>query len=167
MRAFERRALTAGEIALGQGIFGAAVRWPRVRVAQAPWGPFGAMVPLGETIWFGAWRAPNDFSLATRAAQGWLIHELAHVWQAARGVVLPVAKLGALTRAAYAVRHAPEKRFKDHNIEAQAEIARLLFLAREGVDTVPGRDVLETLWAEAFHQRFPAERRESRDPGQI
>lgn len=155
MRAFERRALTAGEIALGQGIFGGTVRWERVRIAQAPlywlpWAPFGAMVPLGETIWFGAWRAPADFSVAARGAQGWLIHELAHVWQAAQGVVLPFAKLGALTRAAYQVRHAPDKRFKDHNIEAQAEIARLLFLAREGVETVPDRNTLEALWTQAL-----------------
>lgn len=155
MRAFERRGLTAGEIALGQGIFGQSVRWARVRIAQAPfypplWAPFAAVVPLGETIWFGTWRAPSDFSFATRAAQGWFIHELAHVWQATRGVVLPVAKLGALTRGAYRVRHAPDKRFKQHNIEAQAEIARLLFLAREGVETVPARDDLEALWADAM-----------------
>jgi len=150
MRPFERRKLTEGEIALGQGIFAGTVPWPRVRVAQAPWGPFGAMVPLGETIWFGAWRAPTDFSFATRAAQGWLIHELAHVWQARRGVVLAAAKLGALTRNAYRVRHAPGKLFKEHNIEAQAEIARLLFLAREGVETIPGRDDLEALWAQAM-----------------
>ena len=54
---------------------------------------FAAMVPLGKTILFSKWRARRDFSRAPVTEQAWLIHELAHVWQARRGVVLAIAKI--------------------------------------------------------------------------
>jgi hypothetical protein len=76
--------------------------------------------------------------------QGWFIHELVHVWQAARGVVLPLAKLSALGRNAYRVNWHEKDRFGAYNIEQQAEIVRALFLAR-AADAADA--VLETLWA--------------------
>lgn len=153
MRLLERRRLTDGEILLGRGIFADEIEWRSVRIAQLPPLGFAAMVPLGETIWFSNWRAPNDFARTLPAAQSWFIHELAHVWQARRGVVLAFAKLRALTRGAYRVNYRPGRPFEAYNIEAQAEIARLLFLARAGFETKPKQADLEDVWA----RRKPAE----------
>lgn len=148
MKPGQRRALTAGEIALGRSVFGDEIAWSKVRIQQAPPLGFGAMVPIGRTIVFSKWRAAHDFSIATMWDQGWFVHELAHVWQAARGVVLAAAKLGALGKGAYCYTpKAPDLRA--YNIECQAEIARHLFLARAGVPEkgAPSKDWLEEAWA--------------------
>lgn len=145
----ERRHLSGGEIAFARGVFADEIAWPKVRVLQAPrLGP-GAMVPVGRTIVFFNWRAWRDFSDAPLEAQGWFVHELAHVWQAKRGVVLALAKLGALGRGAYRYTPNPEAKFAAYNIEAQAEIVRHLFLARAGApaEQAPPRAWLETAWA--------------------
>ncbi|MEZ5995053.1 MAG: hypothetical protein R3C25_04810 [Hyphomonadaceae bacterium] len=149
MGAGERRNLTAGETALGRGVFGDEIDWPRVRVLQAPALSFGAMVPLGRTIVFSKWRAARDFAAASLGEQGWLVHELAHVWQARRGVVLAGAKLGALGKRAYAYQARAGAKLIDYNIERQAEIARHLFLARAGAaeDAMPPLAWLEQVWA--------------------
>lgn len=149
MRAWERRALTKGEIELGRIVFGDEIEWPRVRVLQAPAMGFGAMVPRGRTIVFSRWRAVRDFADAPLEDQGWFVHELAHVWQAARGVVLAGAKLGALGRGAYRYTARAGAKFKDFNIERQAEIARHLFLARMGAHEpgMPNTAWLESVWA--------------------
>lgn len=145
----QRRALTEGEIALGRGIFGDEIDWTRVRILQAPRLGFGAMVPLGKTIVFSKWRAVRDFSQASLDAQGWFVHELAHVWQAARGVVLAAAKLGAIGKRAYLYEPRAGAKFRQFNIERQAEIARHLFLARHGAvePGAPSRQWLEAIWA--------------------
>ena len=148
MKPGQRRALTAGEIALGRSVFGDEIAWSKVRIAQAPALGFGAMVPIGRTIVFSKWRAAHDFSAASMWDQGWFVHELTHVWQAARGVVLAAAKLGALGKGAYAYKPgAPQLRA--YNIERQAEIARHLFLARAGAAEAdaPSKDWLEATWA--------------------
>lgn len=144
----QRRGLTAGEIALARAMFGPAIAYERVRILQAwPLG-FGAMVPLGLTIVFSRWRAARDFSLAPMEEQGWFIHEMAHVWQAGRGVILTLAKLRALGRGAYSVRLRPGWPLAAYNIEAQAEIARLVWRARAGWAN-PDHE-LEALWAQAL-----------------
>jgi len=145
MRIGQRRGLTGSEIALGRGVFGDEIAWPKVRVLQAPALGFGAMVPLGRTIVFSKWRAAQDFADAPLVDQGWFVHELMHVWQAARGVVLAGAKLGALGKAAYAYKPRASK-LSAYNIERQAEIARHLFLARAGF---PERGAPERAWLEA------------------
>ena len=148
MQSWERRDLTAGEIALGREMFGDAITWARVRVLQIPPLPFGAMVPLGRTIVFGHWRAARDFAAASLNEQGWFVHELAHVWQASRGKVLAWSKLGALGKKAYVVKPQPGAKLKTYNIEAQAEIARHVFLARAGGQEAgaPDKDWLEKVW---------------------
>ena len=142
------RPLTPGEIALGRSIFGDEIAWPKIRIYQAPRLGFGAMVPIGRTIVFSKWRAAHDFSAASMWDQGWFVHELTHVWQAARGVVLAAAKLNALGKGAYAYKpHAPD--LSAYNIERQAEIARHLFLARSGApeEGAPAEEWLEETWA--------------------
>lgn len=147
MRLFERRGLTKGEIALGQGLFGDEIAWERVRVMQTPPLGFGAMVPFGRTIIFSSWRAARDFAHAKPTEQGWLLHELAHVWQAGRGVTLAFAKTKALGKKAYTFTPHAHAVLADYNIEQQAEIARCLFHARRNeVSKVP-MDWLERVWA--------------------
>jgi hypothetical protein len=149
MHPWERRALSAGEVALGRGVFGDVIDWPRVRVLQAPAFPFGAMVPLGKTIVFARWRASSDFASAPLSEQGWFVHELAHVWQAACGTMLAAAKLGALGKKAYAFKPFAGAKMSGYNIESQAEIARHVFLARAGKPETgaPPREWLEEIWA--------------------
>lgn len=143
-----RRALSEGEIALGRTVFGDEIEWKRLRIMQAPSLGFGAMVPRGRTIVFARWRAPEDFAKSAISEQGWFVHELMHVWQAAHGVFLAGAKLGALGKGAYAYKPRPGARLRDYNIERQAEIARHLFLARSGMEEVgmPPTAWLEDIW---------------------
>lgn len=149
MASWERRPLTSGEVALGRTIFGDELDWPRVRVLQAPRLGFGAMVPLGRTIVFSNWRAARDFAYAPMEDRGWFVHELAHVWQAAHGVLLAGAKLGAIGRKAYVYKARPGATFASFNIERQAEITRHLFLARAGAEEagMAAHAWLEDVWA--------------------
>ncbi|MFZ4604289.1 MAG: hypothetical protein ACOYM8_17750 [Caulobacterales bacterium] len=144
-----RRGLTAGEIALAGEAFAEPIDWRGVAVVQvAPAAPWGAMVPLGRTILFGRWRAALDFARVDLHEQGWFVHELAHVWQAARGTVLAAAKLSAVGHAAYSADWAIERPFSAYNIEQQAEIARFAFLAARGRPDPKGPDLrrLAALW---------------------
>jgi hypothetical protein len=149
MKRFEHRPLSTRECALGKTVFSAEIAWPRIRITQTPHLGFSAMVPLGATIVFSRWNAPRDFGDVDAAEQGWFIHELTHCWQAARGVVLAGAKLGALGEGAYRYTAKPNARFSGYNIESQAEIVRHLFLARAGVAEAdaPDRAWLEDIWA--------------------
>jgi hypothetical protein len=152
MQTFARRPLTAGEVALGRLVFGDEIDWGNVRILQAPALGFGAMAPFGGAIIFSNWRAWRDFAGAKRGEQGWFIHELMHVWQDARGMALPLAKLGALGKAAYAYKPKPQAKLRDYNIERQAEIARHLFLARMDAAEAgaPPRAWLEQIWQTRF-----------------
>jgi hypothetical protein len=150
MSLWERRPLSSGEIVLGRALFKGEIDWARVRLVQAPKRlGFGAMVPVGRTIVFARWRAARNFADAPLDEQGWLMHELMHVWQAARGVVLASAKLRALGKRAYAFKLTPGLKLAHYNIERQAEIARHLFMARSGApeDESPPREWLEEIWA--------------------
>lgn len=148
MRVGEKRALSDAEAAVGRSVFADEIEWRAVRLLQAPALGFGAMVPLGRTIVFSNWRAFRDFASAPLHDQGWLVHELTHVWQAARGTFLAAAKLRALGAKAYKYAVAPGAQLADFNIERQAEIARHLFLARAGIELadMPPRGWLEAIW---------------------
>lgn len=150
MRMGQGRALTDGEVAMGRSVFGNAIDWRRVHVVQAPsFLGFSAMVPFGSAIVFSKWRAARDFSKAEVSEQSWFMHELAHVWQAKRGVVLAAAKLRALGKKAYSYKPRTGAKLKDYNIERQAEIVRHLFLERVGAPELgaPQRVWLEEIWA--------------------
>ncbi len=148
MMTFQRRGLSAGEIKLGREIFGDELEWPRLRVVQLPTLGFGAMAPLSFSVIFSQWNAPCDFVEAGLNEQGWFLHELTHVWQSASGRVVPLAKLHAIGKRAYHVLPMRGDNFASHNIEAQAEIVRLLFLQRAGAapKDAPPRDWLEQAW---------------------
>ncbi|MGE0830466.1 MAG: hypothetical protein AB7O04_14095 [Hyphomonadaceae bacterium] len=146
MRLFAVRRLSTGETRLASSIFGGAINYARVRIVQLPPLGFGAMAPFDRFIIFSNWRAARDFAAADLLEQSWLIHELAHVWQAKRGLVLPILKLGAMGKKAYRV--PADRKLRQMNIEAQAEVARLLFLARWGKadEKGPSQEDLEKLW---------------------
>lgn len=149
MNLWERRKLSAGEIALGRGLFLDEIDWGRIGLHQIPKLGFGAMAPLRHTVLFSHWRAARDFAWAPLSEQGWFMHELTHLWQASRGVVLAGAKLGALGKGAYRYKAAPGAAFADFNIERQAEIARHLFVARAGAPEPGAPEIgwLEAVWA--------------------
>jgi len=150
MKTFRGRKLTPGEIAMGRSLFGNGIDWSQLGVFQAPsFLGFSAMVPLGHTIVFSKWRAAQDFSKADASEQAWFVLELTHVWQAKRGVLLAAAKLGAMGKHAYAYKPRTGAKFKDYNIERQAEIARHLYLERVGAPErgAPQRAWLEDVWA--------------------
>jgi hypothetical protein len=139
------RTLTSGEVALGREVFEPGGAWERAQVLHTALPGRLGVVPFGRTIVFTARPAVADFSTAPLPLQGWFIHELTHVWQASRGVILPLAKLAALGRRAYRLDLTRLRRFGRYNIEQQAEIARRLFLARRGADL--DRATLEAIWA--------------------
>ena len=135
---------------MAREMFGEELQVERVWIIQAPAFGFYACAPFRNSVLFGKWRAPLDFGAANIHEQGWLIHELAHVWQAQSGVVLPLAKLGAVGKRAYAIKSGAA--FSALNIEAQAEVARGAFLARRGYHepSMPPTDELKALWREAL-----------------
>ena len=125
----EWRRLTAGERAIAQAAFGAALDPNRVRLWRQRW--FApqprqtVMAPDGD-IWFHPrgtlWR--EDFTHAPRHAQGLLVHELTHCWQVqTRGSLvwrrLPWARYG----------YTPGRPFARYGIEQQAEIVAHRWLA--------------------------------------
>ena len=139
--------LTAGERAMARTIFRDAIDYDRVLLRRDAWWPFQprlvVMAPDGD-IWFHPagphWCA--DFSTAPIAAQGLFMHEMTHVYHAARGGRwwLPLMR-HPFCRYDYALR--PGKPFHRYGIEQQAEIVRHTFLLRAGF-TVPGAPALES-----------------------
>lgn len=91
------------------------------------------MAPDGH-LWFhpegDLWR--EDFAEAELWLQAFFIHEMTHVWQAARGGRwwLPLMR-HPFCRYRYAIR--PGKPFAHYGIEQQAEIVRHAFLMRHGM----------------------------------
>lgn len=134
------RALTDGEIALAREAFGRAIRLDAVRLIA--W-PFARAFVAGR--WFGrdwiVWphRALiEDLADASVRAQGVLIHELTHVWQAQQGVGLLLAKLKAGDRPdSYAYTADAECRWESLNIEQQAMVMEHRFRLSRGGRT-PG-----------------------------
>src|SRR6476646_537083 len=144
----ECRALTSGEIALAQSIFGNAIDYSKVRLFKGKWWPLqprrSAMAPTGN-IWFhpdgGGWS--DDFAHEPLSRQGFFIHELTHFWQTQKGgrFYLPLMR-HPFCRYGYCVK--PGKPFDRYGLEQQAEIVRHRFLADRGaaVPVCPPRELL-------------------------
>ena len=138
------RALTRGERALAQSVFGDAIDPDRVRLHRATWWPFQPrryiMAPDGH-IWFhpkgDAWR--DDFAAAPLSLQALLIHELTHVWQHQTGLFLPLRR-HPFCRYAYAIR--PGQALDRYGIEQQAMIVQDAFVARARRQPDPVRDTI-------------------------
>jgi hypothetical protein len=130
-----RRALTESEIGLAASVFGAAIDYAAVHIANRKWAFFQpantTMAPLG-TIHFhpkgGLYT--EDFSTASIGMQGLFIHEMTHVWQYQKGIFLPLRR-HPFCRYGYAIR--PGQAFEKYGLEQQAEIVRHAYLLRHGV----------------------------------
>jgi hypothetical protein len=130
------RPLTAGERELAASVFGSAIDLDAVRLHRRKWFPFqpraAVMAPDGH-IWVHPksrlWS--DDYSKAPVNLQGLFIHELTHVWQAQqRGRWYLVLMRHPFCRYAYDLR--PGWPFERYGLEQQAEIARHVFLLRQG-----------------------------------
>ncbi len=143
------RGLTAGEQALARSIYGHAIDYDAVRLANRKWAFFQprdvVMAPRGcihfhprGDLWC------EDFAAAPLDRQGLFIHEMCHVWQHQRGVFLPLRR-HPFCRYDYAIR--PGWRLERYGIEQQAEIVRHAFLLRRGaiVPGAPERSRYETI----------------------
>ena len=133
----DERSLTPGEIELARTIFADAVDYAVVRLVHRPWWPLQprsiVMAPTGNIHFHpkgSTWS--DDFARDTLAAQGLLIHEMTHVWQAqTRGrYYLPLMR-HPFCRYSYQIE--PGRPFGRYGLEQQAEIVRHLFLAERGV----------------------------------
>lgn len=128
------RALTPGEIMLARSIFGDAIDYGRARIAKRKFWWFQprhyAMAPFG-CIHFhprgDLYR--EDFAAADDGMQGFFLHELTHVWQHQRGVLLPLARHPFCR---YSYSFVPGRPLARYGIEQQAEIVRHAFLLRQG-----------------------------------
>ncbi|WP_395001131.1 vgr related protein [Sphingomonas sp.] len=144
----DERSLTPGEIELARTIFADAVDYAAVRLVHRPWWPLQprsiVMAPTGNIHFHpkgSTWS--DDFARDTLAAQGLLIHEMTHVWQAqTRGrYYLPLMR-HPFCRYSYQIE--PGRPFGRYGLEQQAEIVRHLFLTERGVILPhrPPRDLL-------------------------
>ena len=144
------RPLTAGEVTLASSVFGDAIDYAKVRIINRPWWPLQpkgtVMAPTGNIHFHPAGgRWSNDFAAEDLAAQGLLIHELTHVWQAQRQgrFYLPLMRHPFCR---YTYRLKPGQPFARYGLEQQAELVRHLLLRRRGAEVGPATlDELQSL----------------------
>jgi hypothetical protein len=134
------RRLTTGEQILAREVFGDGLDAGQVWVLAIPaWGR--AFVPGGRLMVWPAPMALTDFAAPDTPLeqQATFVHELTHVWQAQRGVVLLLAKLSAGDSAAsYAYDLTAGPPFPALNIEQQAMVVEDAFrLSRGGAAPHP------------------------------
>jgi len=135
MRPAALRALTPAERSLATEVFGPALDAGRVRIFALPAWNRAFVAGPGLVAW-PARGARLDFGEAPLGLQAMFVHELAHVWQAQRGIFLPWAKLAAGDgAAAYAYDLDAGPSFGALNIEQQASVVEHAFLASRGAAT--------------------------------
>jgi hypothetical protein len=138
------RPLTPEEVALARSVFGDAIDYAQVGVANRKWAFFQprnvTMAPLGSIHFHpGGGLYCGDFACADVDRQGLFIHEMVHVWQHQKGMFLPIRR-HPFCRYDYSLK--PGWRLERYGIEQQAEIVRHIFLLRRG-RVVPGAPPLE------------------------
>lgn len=138
------RTLTSAERELAASVFGNAIDYGKVRLHNRKWFWLQprrvTMAPDGH-IWFHPQSGLfcPDFCDAPAQAQGLFIHEMTHVWQRQRGILL-VLRRHPFCRYGYSLK--PGWPLERYGLEQQAEIVRHVFLLRRGV-SVPGAPPLE------------------------
>ena len=131
------RPLTEAEIALARRVFGAAIDYDRVRIAQGGLGRFA--VTTGSRINVPAALGSDDFARARPLTQAFFIHEMTHVWQfqtrplwtlsSWAGVALTGGYGAGLKGYRYALPIAP---WPTLNLEQQASVVEHAFLLQAG-----------------------------------
>ncbi len=128
------RALTAGETAMAQRLFGNAIDYAAVRIFNRRYLPFGlqpkncAMTPNGA-IYFDQSCCLLDFSTGSEHARHWFMHEMVHVWQHQLGY--PVRTRGAIRIGlSYQYELAAGKTLADYNMEAQGDLLADYFVLK-------------------------------------
>jgi hypothetical protein len=129
-----RRCLTPAEIDLARSVFGDAIDYSRVALANRKWAFFQpretVMAPRG-CIHFNprGSRYSDDFCASPLDGQGLFIHEMTHVWQHQQGINL-VLRRHPFCRYDYTLK--PGWRLHQYGLEQQAEIVRHVFMMRAG-----------------------------------
>ncbi|MDB5704874.1 MAG: vgr related protein [Sphingomonas bacterium] len=137
------RLLTEGEIALARSVFGEAIDYAPVRIIRRKWAFFQprgtVMAPTGSIHFHPeCTRYRADFAAGNLDDQGLFIHEMVHVWQHQKGIILPIAR-HPFCRYDYAIR--PGLPLHRYGIEQQAEIVRHAFLMRQGAQVIGAPDL--------------------------
>jgi hypothetical protein len=124
-------------VAIARSVFGDAIDYGAVQIRRRKWFPFQprriTMAPCGHVHFHPEGSAYcADFAREGVLRQGFLIHELTHVWQAQEkgSWYLPLRR-HPFCRYDYALR--PGRPLTSYGIEQQAEIVRHAFLLRRGV----------------------------------
>src|SRR5437899_6546023 len=129
------RRLSASERSLAEEMFSSGLHAERVRLLSIPVWRRAFVAGPSLMVW-PAHRALRDFAAAPLGLQATFVRELSHVWQAQRGVFLPLAKIRAGdSAAAYAYDLASGPPFGELNIEQQASVVEHAFLASRGAAT--------------------------------
>ncbi len=128
------RFLTVAETRLAESVFGGAIDYDAVRIANSKFAFFQpkrvVMAPRGHIHFH-----PKgdlycaDFCGADLSAQGLFIHEMTHVWQHQAGINL-LLRRHIFCRYDYSLK--PGWPLARYGIEQQAEIVRHYFLLRAG-----------------------------------
>jgi hypothetical protein len=126
--------MTAREIALARSVFNDAIDYAKVRIHSRKWWWFQprkiTMAPDGH-LWFhpDSQLFCDDFCDRDLSLQGLFIHELVHVWQHQKGIILPL-KRHPFCRYDYSLK--PGWNLEQYGIEQQAEIVRHVFVLQNG-----------------------------------
>lgn len=138
MKPLALRWLTAAERALVRAVFGAGIRTERVRIFAQPVfprpftpGSAGIVYPVAESL--------TDFTEGALSDQATFVHEMVHVWQAQRGVILALAKIKAGDSDAAYRYDLDRQAFPDMNIEQQARVIEHDFVLQRQQALVTGR----------------------------
>jgi hypothetical protein len=128
------RFLTAAETRLAESVFGRAIDYDSVRIANSKFAFFQpkrvVMAPRGHIHFHPKGDLYcGDFCGADLNAQGLFIHEMTHVWQHQAGINL-LLRRHPFCRYDYTLK--PGWPLTRYGIEQQAEIVRHFFLLREG-----------------------------------
>ncbi|MDA8480954.1 type IV secretion protein Rhs [Citrobacter sp. Awk 4] len=119
------RRLRLGEINLASSLYGSSIRYNLVWIHLESYLPFDlqnprqAMSPNGE-MWFRSELYQKDFSLVGVYYQHLFLHEMMHVWQHQRGMM--VRTRGLFSWAADYSYHLDKSSLLDYSLEQQASI---------------------------------------------
>ncbi|WP_227429014.1 type IV secretion protein Rhs [Psychrobacter sp. I-STPA6b] len=122
------RSLTENEVILAYSVFGSDLDVSHIKIKTAWWVLKNYAVSPNGNIYFNHEDWVDDFTEQSLSQQGWLIHELTHVWQLQKG--LKVVR-GALLNRRYGYVLKEGKSFFSFGIEQQARMVQDYFIRRE------------------------------------